>query len=144
MQGKRKARPLLTGWNASYLDALNNEEKNQKKNRTQDNITCRTPSNHAKPLVNGFFAALGVNIRVRCLQKLAIESDRRNILVNGLCSALHHLRRAVHHCNYICSNCVVHCFKLFNEPLVFPIFIYSFFEIRHFFRSSNLDCIHNA
>ena len=43
MQGKRKARPLLTGWNASYLDALNSAEKNQKKNRAQDNIICRTP-----------------------------------------------------------------------------------------------------
>lgn len=40
MQGKRKARPFLTGWNASYLDALNSAEKNQKKNRMQENITC--------------------------------------------------------------------------------------------------------
>jgi hypothetical protein len=38
MQGKRKARPLLTGWNASYLDALNSEEKNQKKNRMKEKI----------------------------------------------------------------------------------------------------------
>nr|DAE53507.1 MAG TPA: hypothetical protein [Caudoviricetes sp.] len=43
MQGKRKARPFLTGWNASYLDALNSAEKNQKKNRMQENITCVCP-----------------------------------------------------------------------------------------------------
>nr|DAJ02904.1 MAG TPA: hypothetical protein [Caudoviricetes sp.] len=43
MQGKRKARPFLAGWNASYLDALNSAEKNQKKNRTQDRITACTP-----------------------------------------------------------------------------------------------------
>jgi hypothetical protein len=41
MQGKRKARPLLTGRNASYLDALNSAEKNQKKNRIQDNIILK-------------------------------------------------------------------------------------------------------
>ena len=67
MQGKRKARPFLTGWNASYLDALNSAEKNQKKNKMQENITCRTTSYHAKPLVNGLFAALSINIRVRGL-----------------------------------------------------------------------------
>ena len=50
-----------------YLDALNSAEKNQKANRMQDNITFRTPSYHAKPLVCGALAALGVNIRVRCL-----------------------------------------------------------------------------
>jgi hypothetical protein len=42
MQGKRKARSFLTGWNASYLDALNSAEKNQKKNRMQD-IICAPP-----------------------------------------------------------------------------------------------------
>jgi len=42
MQGKRKARPFLTGWNASYFDALNSAEKNQKTNRIQEKITCRT------------------------------------------------------------------------------------------------------
>lgn len=57
----------MTGRNASYLDALNSAEKNQKTNRMQDNITCRTPSYHAKPFVNGLFAALGINIRVRYL-----------------------------------------------------------------------------
>ena len=68
MQGKRKARPFLTGWNDSYLDALNSAEKNQKKNRMQENITCRTPSYHAKPLVAGFAAALCVYIRVQRLE----------------------------------------------------------------------------
>lgn len=43
MQGKRKARPFLTGWNASYLDALNSAEKNQKKNRMQEKITLKPP-----------------------------------------------------------------------------------------------------
>jgi hypothetical protein len=43
MQGKRKARPFLTGRNASYLDALNSAEKNQKKNRRADSITACTP-----------------------------------------------------------------------------------------------------
>ena len=43
MQGKRKTRPFLTGWNVFYLDALNSAEKNQKKNRTQDNIILCSP-----------------------------------------------------------------------------------------------------
>lgn len=43
MQGKRKARPFLTGWNASYLDALNSAEKNQKKNKIQENIMRAPP-----------------------------------------------------------------------------------------------------
>ena len=43
MQGKRKAQPFLTGRNASYLDALNSAEKNQKKNRRADSITACTP-----------------------------------------------------------------------------------------------------
>ena len=68
MQGKRKARPFLTGLNASYLDALNNAEKNQKKNRTQDKITACTPLYHAEALVGGFTAALCVNIRVQRLE----------------------------------------------------------------------------
>lgn len=67
MQGKRKARSFLTGWNASYLDALNSAEKNQKKNRSADNITAYTPLYHAKPLVCGFAATLCVYIRVCCL-----------------------------------------------------------------------------
>lgn len=47
MQGKRKTRPFLTGWNVFYLDALNSAEKNQKKNRTQDNIIlCSPPPKH--------------------------------------------------------------------------------------------------
>lgn len=50
-----------------YLDALNSAEKNQKKNRMQENITCRTPLYHAKPLVCGALAALSINIWVRCL-----------------------------------------------------------------------------
>jgi hypothetical protein len=43
MQGKRKARPFLTGWNAFYLDALNSAEKNQKKNRSADKIIFVSP-----------------------------------------------------------------------------------------------------
>ena len=43
MQGKRKARPFLTGWNASYLDALNSAAKNQKKNRMQEKIMRAPP-----------------------------------------------------------------------------------------------------
>jgi len=43
MQGKRKARPFLTGWDASYLDALNSAEKNQKKNRMQEKIMRAPP-----------------------------------------------------------------------------------------------------
>lgn len=43
MQGKRKARPFLTGWNASYFDALNSAEKNQKKNKIQENIMRAPP-----------------------------------------------------------------------------------------------------
>jgi hypothetical protein len=43
MQGKRKARPFLTGRNASYLDALNSAEKNQKKNRMQEKIMRAPP-----------------------------------------------------------------------------------------------------
>jgi hypothetical protein len=43
MQGKRKARPFLTGWNASYLDALNKALKNQKKNKTQEKIMRAPP-----------------------------------------------------------------------------------------------------
>jgi hypothetical protein len=43
VQGKRKARPFLTGWNASYLDALNSAEKNQKMNRMQDSIMRAPP-----------------------------------------------------------------------------------------------------
>ena len=50
-----------------HLDALNSAEKNQKTNRIQDNITCRTPSYYAEPLVNGLFAALSIDIRVRGL-----------------------------------------------------------------------------
>lgn len=50
-----------------HFDTLNSAEKNQKKNRIQEKIMCGTPSYHAKPLVNGLFAALCVNIRVRCL-----------------------------------------------------------------------------
>lgn len=42
-QGKRKARPFLTGWNAFYLDALNSAEKNQKKNRSADKIIFASP-----------------------------------------------------------------------------------------------------
>nr|DAI21327.1 MAG TPA: hypothetical protein [Caudoviricetes sp.] len=114
MQGKRKARPFLTGWNAFYFDALNSAEKNQKKNRMQENITCRTSSYHAKTLVCGALAALRINIRVCCLQKLAIKSDALHILINGLCSALYHFRRAVHHVNYFSLYSVVHRFKLFN------------------------------
>ena len=45
MQGKRKTRSLLTGWNASYLLALKSAEKNQKKNKIQDNIMCNAPLN---------------------------------------------------------------------------------------------------
>jgi hypothetical protein len=44
MQGKRKARPLLTGRNAFYLDALNSAEKKQKKNRMQEKIMRAPPS----------------------------------------------------------------------------------------------------
>ena len=50
-----------------HLDALNSAEKNQKKNKIQDNIICCTPSYHAKPLVNGLFATLSINIWVRCM-----------------------------------------------------------------------------
>lgn len=50
-----------------YLLALNSALKNQKKNKMQEKITCRTPLYHAEPLVNGLFAALCIDIRVRCL-----------------------------------------------------------------------------
>lgn len=53
--------------NPLYFDALNSAEKNQKTNRIQDNITRRTPSYHAEPLINSLFAALSINIWVRCL-----------------------------------------------------------------------------
>jgi hypothetical protein len=43
VQGKRKARPFLTGRNAFYLDALNSAEKNQKKNRSADKIIFASP-----------------------------------------------------------------------------------------------------
>ena len=49
------------------MDALNSAEKNQKKKRMPENITCRTLSDHAKPLVCGALAALRINIWVRCL-----------------------------------------------------------------------------
>lgn len=55
-----------------YLLALNSAEKNQKKNKTQDNITYRTPLYHAKTLVGGLAAAFCVYIRVQRLQQLAI------------------------------------------------------------------------
>lgn len=67
MQGKRKARPFLTGWNASYLLALNSALKNQNAKRMQEKITCHAPLYHAKTLVGGALAAFGVYIRVRCL-----------------------------------------------------------------------------
>jgi hypothetical protein len=50
------------------LDALNSAEKNQKKNRSADNITACTPLYHAKTLVGGFTAALCIYIRVQRLE----------------------------------------------------------------------------
>ena len=59
----------LTGLAKSfYLLALNSALKNQKKNRMQEKITCRTPLYHAKTLVAGFAAALCVYIRVQRLE----------------------------------------------------------------------------
>nr|DAF75247.1 MAG TPA: hypothetical protein [Caudoviricetes sp.] len=58
MQGKRKVRPLLTGWNASYFDALNSAEKNQKKNKIQDNIICVHPLTPARATFYRFEGAL--------------------------------------------------------------------------------------
>nr|DAZ74917.1 MAG TPA: hypothetical protein [Caudoviricetes sp.] len=102
-------------------------------NRIQDNITCRTPSYNAEPLINGLFAALCINIRVRCLQKLAIKSDALHVFINGLCGALHHFGRTVHHVNNFSLYSVIHCFKLFNEPLVFAVCVHLFFKRGHFF-----------
>ena len=76
----------------------------------RDKSLLNPPSNHTKPLVNGLFAALGVNIRVCGLQKLAIKPDALHVLVNGFRSALYHFRCAVHHGDYIGLNCIVHCF----------------------------------
>lgn len=67
IQSGHNIKAISHNTNPPYLDALNKALKNQKTNKTQDNITRRTPSYHAKPLVNGLFAALGINIRVRGL-----------------------------------------------------------------------------
>nr|DAT83082.1 MAG TPA: hypothetical protein [Caudoviricetes sp.] len=124
-----------------HLDALNSAEKNQKKNKTKDNIIWCTPLYHAKTLVCGALAALSINIRVRCLQKLAIESDALHVLVNGLCRALYHLRRTVHHVDDFSLYGVIHCFKFFNEPLIFAVCVHFLFKISHFYTSFNSKCI---
>jgi hypothetical protein len=132
MQGKRKARSFLTGWSASYLDALNSAEKNQKKNRMQDNIICRTPSYHAKTLVCGLAAALCVYIRVQRLEQLAIQPDTLNVLIHHFASSCNNFRRSLHHGYNLIPQTVPHLLRLLCQPLIFAVFVALLLQVRHF------------